>query len=275
MLARTLIVTLGLSLALSATASADKAGCKDHPLFPTRMPNYSLSDCKASEFEGYDFLAPMGKRHREEGKYTFLTYRLDAGKEQASGVAVVKNYENAITKLGGKIVASDPQRYVNGTITVDGKEVWFEAEKGNGLIWLRVIEKQPMTQHIVADAAAMKSDLARTGHVAIEGIFFDFNKSTIKPESGPALAEIAKLLKADPKLKLWVVGHTDWVGKVADNVKLAQARADAVVKALSTTHGIAAARLEGFGMGPLAPVASNEGEAGRAKNRRVELVQQP
>jgi len=57
-------------------------------------------------------------------------------------------------------------------------------------------------------------------------------------------------------------------------MKLAQARAEAVVTALTTTHGIAASRLKGYGVGPLAPVASNDGEEGRAKNRRVELVRQ-
>jgi OmpA-OmpF porin, OOP family len=85
---------------------------------------------------------------------------------------------------------------------------------------------------------------------------------------------VAKLLGTDPSLKLWVVGHTDSVGAVEGNMKLAQARAEAVVTALTTAHGIAAARLKGYGVGPLAPVASNESDDGRAKNRRVELVRQ-
>ncbi len=88
------------------------------------------------------------------------------------------------------------------------------------------------------------------------------------------MAEIEKLLKADPSLKLFVVGHTDTVGAVDANVKLAQARADAVLQALSRKYGIAAARLRAFGAGPFTPVASNDSEEGRAKNRRVELVKQ-
>ena len=72
-----------------------------------------------------------------------------------------------------------------------------------------------------------------------------------------------------------MVGHTDWVGKVEDNMKLAQARAEAVVKALATTHGVAAGRLKGYGAGPLAPVATNDTDEGRGKNRRVDLVKQP
>jgi len=88
------------------------------------------------------------------------------------------------------------------------------------------------------------------------------------------LREIAKLLKADPALKLFVVGHTDNVGAFDFNVKLANYRADAVVKALTGAHAIAAARLQPFGAGPTAPVQSNQNEEGRAKNRRVELVAQ-
>ncbi|MBS1171656.1 MAG: yiaD 1, partial [Proteobacteria bacterium] len=121
----------------------------------------------------------------------------------------------------------------------------------------------------------MSNDLRATGHVAVYGIYFDTGKAVVKPESKPALDEVAKLLKGDPNLKLWVVGHTDWVGKVDDNMRLAQARAEAVAAELVSAHGIAAARLKGYGVGPLAPVAGNEDDAGRAKNRRVDLVKAP
>ncbi len=110
-----------------------------------------------------------------------------------------------------------------------------------------------MVQHVVADAASFRDGLKANGHVAVEGIYFDTAKSVVKPESTPALQEVAKLLAADPSLKLWVVGHTDSVGAVDANMKLAQARAEAVVAALVSTHGVAAARLKGYGVGPLAP----------------------
>ena len=113
-----------------------------------------------------------------------------------------------------------------------------------------------------------------TGKAAVYGIYFDTGKAEIKPESEPALKEIAKLLQADPKLKLYVVGHTDNSGGLDYNMKLSKDRADAVVKALTGKYGIAASRLSAFGVGPLAPVASNQTEEGRAKNRRVELVAQ-
>ena len=92
------------------------------------------------------------------------------------------------------------------------------------------------------------------------------------------ITERALLLLRDPyvqpSLRLHVVGHTDNVGALAHNMTLSKQRAEAVVNALVTNYQIAAARLIANGVGPLAPVASNAAEEGRAKNRRVELVAQ-
>ena len=108
--------------------------------------------------------------------------------------------------------------------------------------------------------------------VEVPGIFFDFGKAELKPESDAAIKEIAKLLQANPALKLWVVGHTDAVGSAEANVTLSNARAAAVVKALTQQNAIDPKRLAPFGAGPYAPVSSNDSEDGRARNRRVELV---
>ncbi len=280
MTARTLVLLLLLGAPASAFAAAppaDKAGCTDHKLFPTRMPGYRLADCNVKEYDAFVFQTGKRELRPVEGKVTQLTYVADDKKDDQSGLAVVRNYENALKKIGGKIAATTPGSnpyWVNGSVIVDGKEVWAEAMRGNGKIWLRIVETKEMAQYITADAASFGNDLKSTGHTAVYGIYFDTNKSVVKPESAAALEEIAKLLKADPSLKLFVVGHTDSTGLVDGNMKLAEARAQAVIAALTTTHGIAAARLKGYGVGPLAPVASNESEDGRAKNRRVELVKQ-
>jgi outer membrane protein OmpA-like peptidoglycan-associated protein len=267
-----LVVLLGSGAAFAV--KPDKPGCGDHPLFPTRMPNYRIEACEVKEFDSCQLSTRSGPKQTVEGKVTIITYAIDDRKDEQSGVAVVRNYEGAIRKIGGTISASDPERWINGSVAKDGKQVWFEAEKGNGKIRLRVIEKEAMRQYVVADAASFGKDLDAAGHVAIEGIYFDTGKSVVKQESTPALQEIAKLLAADPAMRLWVVGHTDSVGPVDGNMKLSEARAGAVVSALVSTHGVAAARLKGFGVGPLAPVASNSSDEGRAKNRRVELVKQ-
>jgi OOP family OmpA-OmpF porin len=127
---------------------------------------------------------------------------------------------------------------------------------------------------VTADAAALGNDIRSMGHAAVYGILFDTGKSTMKPESAQTIGEVAKMLKADATLKIHVVGHTDNVGDVTANIKLSQDRGEAVLQALVRDHGIAAGRLRSYGCGQSAPVASNDSEEGRAKNRRVELVKQ-
>src|SRR5208283_2874921 len=126
-------------------------------------------------------------------------------------------------------------------------------------------EKEAMKQDVAIDAAAMASDIADTGSVAIYGINFDTASSVIKPESEPAIGEIAKLLTNNPTLKVYIVGHTDMVGDAASNLRLSQARAQSVINALVSWQHIAASRLLAFGNGPYAPVASNKTDEGRAK----------
>ncbi|MGH7587129.1 MAG: OmpA family protein, partial [Gemmatimonadota bacterium] len=151
----------------------------------------------------------------------------------------------------------------------------FPETKDHALVLLDVIETVPMeTGMVTVDAAAMAKDIAATGRVALYGIHFDTDKTDIKPESEPTLQEIAGLLQEDPTLKLYVVGHTDNVGGFDYNTDLSRRRAASVVDALKTKHGVQAARLTAAGVGMLAPVAPNDTEEGRAKNRRVELVRQ-
>ena len=156
----------------------------------------------------------------------------------------------------------------------EGKETWVEVRAYNNMYRLTIVEKEIMKQEVVANAEAMGNDINTTGHVSVYGIYFDTGKSEIKPESDAAISEIAKLLKGNGTLNIYVVGHTDNVGSFDSNMKLSKDRADAVAKALTAKHGIAAARLKPHGVASLSPVASNDTEEGRAKNRRVELVKQ-
>ena len=239
------------------------------------MPDYRIESCKVEPFGVYEFFALKGPRTPVEGKFTFVTYAYTgATGTEPSPLAVVRNYENAIEQAGGEILGVQPTWWVVGKIVQDGKEAWVQAEKGNGKIWLRIVEKEAMQQFIEADAAALAKDIDTTGHAAVYGILFDTGKADIQADSAKAVAEIANLLKASPDLKLHVVGHTDDQGSVDGNMRLSMARAQAVVQALIGTHGIAATRLSAFGCGQYAPVASNDSDEGRTQNRRVELVKQ-
>lgn len=171
------------------------------------------------------------------------------------------------------------QRYLSAKLSSPEGDVYVSLyvslKYGCPKVQLDVIEVKPMETGLVAvNADALAKDIAKTGHVAVYGIYFDTDKADVKPESEPILKEIAKLLQQNPRLKLYVVGHTDNVGDLTYNMKLSQARADAVVKALVSKYGADVNRLKAYGMGPLAPVTSNKAEEGRAKNRRVELVEQ-
>ncbi|NML77007.1 DUF4892 domain-containing protein [Rhizobium sp. S-51] len=136
-----------------------------------------------------------------------------------------------------------------------------------------VIETQPMEEDkiVFVDAAEMERQIAANGRVSLYGILFDFDKATIKPESKPTLDEIAKFLTSSPDIKVVVAGHTDAKGGFDYNVDLSKRRAEAVVAALAAS-GISAGRMKPFGAGMAAPVATNDSEPGRTKNRRVELV---
>jgi outer membrane protein OmpA-like peptidoglycan-associated protein len=138
---------------------------------------------------------------------------------------------------------------------------------------LEIIESRAMeTDMVTVDAEAIGKGIDATGHMAIYGVLFDTDSASIKPESSPVLAEIARLMESRPSLNLLVVGHTDNQGAFEYNMNLSSKRAHSVALYLAEQHGIDSGRLHSAGVGYLAPVATNDTADGRAKNRRVELV---
>ncbi|MFZ5444349.1 MAG: OmpA family protein [Myxococcota bacterium] len=272
---RSLIVPLlTLSTVALAAPPADVAGCQDHPLF-TRMTGMIILKCQVTPFTRVALVTAKGnKKDHFEGKVFETRYALPPGGDPPSAVAIIRNHQQAIAQIGGTTVMDDG-RYTTLKIEKDGKEVWAQVDTawGRGYV-LTIVEKQGMVQEVTANAELFKAGLKSSGHVEVPGIFFDTGKAELKPESEAALNEVAKLLKADATLKVYVVGHTDSVSGLESNLKLSQARAESVVQALVTKHGVSAAVLLAKGVGPLAPVASNDAEEGRARNRRVELVKQ-
>ncbi|MBA2706854.1 MAG: OmpA family protein [Gemmatimonadaceae bacterium] len=115
-------------------------------------------------------------------------------------------------------------------------------------------------------------ELNAKGRWATQGILFDTGKSNIKPESTPTLKQIATTLKEHPDLKIEIQGHTDNVGKADANLKLSQARAEAVKRVLAAEYGVKADQLTAKGYGDTKPSGANKTPEGRANNRRVELV---
>jgi len=256
-----------------AVAQTDVQGSKDHPLI-TRMPDYYISKYKVSEFAGFDPTVVGGKDVHWEGKVYSYGYSRKEGGRPISMLQIVRNYQTAIKQAGGKILGGDERRVAaeirkGGALT----GVYVEAFNDGRDYDLTIVESQTMQQEVVADAKVMRNDLASTGRTIVHGIYFDTASAAIKPGSEAALAEMVKLLNGSPALKVYIVGHTDSVGSLESNLKLSSDRAASVVKAI-TARGVAASRLKSAGVGPYSPVASNDTDEGKAKNRRVELVKQ-
>jgi len=266
-----LICTILILTSISFSQETDKDGTQDHPLL-SRIPNYYISDQIVKDFDV--FTSPyIDKDNVWEGKFTQTNYSHIEGTKELSFIQIVRNYENSVKKLGGKTLLSDGRVY-HGKIEKNKGVTYISAEAFNeGRDYtLIIVENKPMEDEVTIDAAALNQGISETGKVAVYGIYFDSGKSVIKPESKPTIDEIVKMLQQSPKLKIFIVGHTDSDGSVESNMKLSSDRAAAVVKAL-TENGISASRLKSSGVGPYCPVESNHTEEGKAKNRRVELVE--
>lgn len=304
--------------------AADLPGSKDHPMV-SRYEGSEILKYETRAFDKLELLSgavsgrkdapePVPSRTAVEGKLTRIAYRAP---ENRSSIEVLRNYEQALTAGGFKILFACEQMQCD----VKGGESWgskggafnraatpkdmfaqmFGQEeeqryllaklaRAEGDVYaslyvvnkpqakrvfanLIVVESQPMQANMVkVDAAAISKGLDAEGHIALYEVYFDTGKADLKPESDAALAEIAGLLKDKPALKVLVVGHTDNVGELVINQTLSERRAKSVVQALAGKQGIARDRLTAVGVGMAAPVASNDSEPGRAKNRRVELV---
>ena len=159
-----------------------------------------------------------------------------------------------------------------GVFLAESRHIFLRTpDKRRVAIHVDVLELEAM-EELMVDAAVLAKDIGDKGSVTLDNIYFDFGAATLTAQSDNAIAEAARLLRDNPDLDIYVVGHTDSVGAYEGNLSLSRQRAEAVVSALANGHGIDTNRAVPAGVGPLAPVASNATEAGRAENRRVELV---
>jgi outer membrane protein OmpA-like peptidoglycan-associated protein len=173
-------------------------------------------------------------------------------------------YHDALVKAGWSVEKETP----NGEVIVA-----HYGKKGRNL-WAYLIDHGTEYDLRIGKEAAteqMKSALSASCHVALVGVLFDFNKSTLQPASDGILTQVSTLMRANPSLSVEIQGHTDNVGADAYNQTLSEARARSVMSWL-TQHGVAAARLTARGYGKTQPVADNNSDEGRMRNRRVEIA---
>lgn len=284
----------------------DKAGSADHPLIG-RFEGSWIGGYNAVEFDEYQLTSgkvnnPGDNTKTLEGKVTKIAYHVP---DTISVLQIFRNFQLKMQEAEFEILfeckgrdecgqdfqktypilpipfmwSGSDFRYLASQLKQPDGDVYatlycetIGGSKKRGC-QLSVIEISKMEYKMI-DAGEMARSITETGSISLYGIYFDTNKSAIKPESKPTLAEIAKLIKDAPILKLVVVGHTDNQGSLEYNMDLSRRRAEAVADALAKDYGINKNRLAHWGIGYLSPVASNETEAGRAKNRRVALVRQ-
>jgi OmpA-OmpF porin, OOP family len=282
----------------------DVAGAKDFPgigrFGGSAITGYQVKDFDAARMQGAAFKdgQPVDAR-RLEGKITRIAYRTRPG---PSILEVSRNFETQLAKAGfetllacdtdacGGIPFSEavealpvPQMWVDGFNyhyyaghkSDGGRETYASVivSENNGEVTAQLtVAELGAIQNKMVDAAAMAKGLGDTGHIALYGIYFDTDKAVIKPESRPTLEQIAKLLTGQPQLNVFIVGHTDNQGNFDYNLDLSRRRAEAIAAELVRGYRIAQPRLRTAGVGFLAPVGSNATDAGRALNRRVELV---
>ena len=269
----TLLVAASFLCAASLFAQeSDAEGCKD-PALLSRMKGCWIYECEKKDFDRAELRVGRDHDRRQavEGEVERIDYDCP---ENVSFLSVVRNAENALKAAGFTTVYSgggDDDRPVYA-----GRKggVWVSIETGwtgrpGYSLW--IARSQEMEQQMVASAEVMEAEIAKTGSCSIYGVHFDTGQATVKPESSQCIAEVVKLLKNNPSWKMQIEGHTDSVGAADANLKLSQARADAVRLSL-ISQGIDAARLTARGFGDTKPVADNATDEGRAKNRRVTLV---
>ena len=295
-----------LSLASFAAAADDIAGAKEFPgigrFKDSTITGYDTKDFDAARIQGAPFKdgQPTDAR-RLEGRVARIAYRTPAG---PSILEVSRNFETQLEKAGfEKLLSCDtdacggipfteavdvlpvPQMWVDGFNfhyyaghKKDGDRETYASvlvSMNNDEITAQlVVAEIGAIENKMIDAAAMAKGLGEKGHIALYGIYFDTDKATLKPESGPTLDQIAKLLGDQPRLDVFIVGHTDAQGSYEHNMDLSRRRAAAVADELARSRHVAKGRMRTAGVGFLAPVGSNATEDGRALNRRVELVQQ-
>lgn len=215
-------------------------------------------------------------RPRMEGRIERVVYRAD-GNGQSGGYLLQRNYERVIGQMGGKLIArmrghSERRGMMRHLYALDRpgerKVVLVDTWSSTSSPALVVVTQTALPE--ILTAGELKSQIDAQGFVTLN-VNIDTNSSEVRDADKPALDEVVRLLSETPSLRLSVDGHTDNVGDAAFNKKLSQARSQAIVRYL-TDQGVDAKRLKAQGFGMEAPVADNRTEAGRAKNRRVELV---
>lgn len=256
-------VVIIILLFTSYCPAQDVDGSKDHPMF-NRLNGFIITHYEQEESGSYIFYDSDDREINVEGKKTFIRYESET---EVGSLKIIRNFSNAIKKIGGTAFESSASRaYLY--LKQGNKETWTENFAGDYDYDLTIIEKGEVEQEITANA--ILKELNETGKVILY-INFDSGKSIIKKESLPIVDQIIEMMNQAKDIRISIEGHTDSEGNNDSNLKLSEARAKSVVDAI-VKGGIDNSRLSSIGFGEDNPIADNNTEEGKAKNRRVELI---
>nr|MEE4268111.1 OmpA family protein [Candidatus Krumholzibacteria bacterium] len=234
-----------------------------HELIPSAT-GFHITKARYFDYEEIDFSYARG-RHSHQGKNWKIDFEMIARGDESFRYITAHDYKARMLQMGGTLLEDEDNSFV---FRVGNSIAAFKSY--NHTFSLNIVEEQAFEQSLVLTPDTIKTELDRAGKITLDGIYFDFNEATLKPESRKAILSTVALMEGYPDLVLAVHGHTDDKGSEDYNLKLSGDRAASVTAAISA-EGIEAARLQSKGFGETAPIAPNATDEGRAENRRVEL----
>ncbi len=266
------VLLLALLLAAPAVVAqeeVDAEGCADTKTL-TRMRGCIIIECSRKDYDAAEMILNAEVEMQSvEGEVEIVDYNCPTS---MSMLQIARNAENALKGQGYTTVFSGTANNDWPAVTLRKGGNWVGVETHEVVGYkLTVVRAQAMEQQMIASAEEMEAEIVKSGQYSIYGVLFDTGKATIQPESSKCLNEVASLLSKNATWKMRIEGHTDNVGSKSANMKLSQARAEAV-RAWLIAHDIEGSRVTAQGLGDTKPVVDNATDEGKAKNRRVALV---
>ena len=304
------VVALMISTNIFAQRTSDIKGGEDYPLV-SRFKGSIIEWYQVRNFDRYFMLSLKDNKisnYEINGKITRIQYSVG---QEHSVFEIYKSYENSLKEKGFETLITlndkncgvnlqeqvyndefnglnklprealnpgdDEFTYLAAKKKIDGKNIYIVVytafERGDLVVTFDVIEVKAMEEGLVT-VKTLNENILANGYIAIYDIHFDTGKFEIRPESAEALKNIAEYFKTHRNKKYFIVGHTDNVGDFSSNMILSKNRAESVMNALVSEYGVKADQLKAYGVASLSPVTNNLKETGKAKNRRVEIVEQ-
>ncbi|MBB1425878.1 DUF4892 domain-containing protein [Shewanella sp. SG44-2] len=289
-------------IAVTDNSKKDEKNSADHPML-TRIPGAYIDEYTSHSFgQTAVLIGKNGKKFETkmlDGKITDIGYVLP---RTYSEYEINANYQNALTKLGfNEVYACTAELCGRKTEMYDALKLLmsngmddsqfyrlYKLDRPEGNVYVmvyvigydrrlsaevRIIEETTLNNNRVGiDLQGLTDEIAKTGHVALDGLLFKYDSDELLPEAYPIVEVVAQYLQTHPKQLFYVVGHSDDQGSQAYNQTLSEKRATAIKTRLIKQFSIAAQQVEAKGVGEYSPIANNLDEAGQKQNRRVELV---